>query len=239
MPKLILLLAIGLALLIGVQRIRALPPAQRKRQYLTLVFAGALIAALALVATGRMHWLGAALTGLLVMARQLLPVLLPLLLRLIPALRTGRAQPSAGRQSTVETAVLRMVLDHDSGKLGGTVLEGEFNGQSLDQLDRTQLQTLLQYCLGRDRDSVQLLQSYLQNRFGSDGEFSADSRSSPPSDGNISRAEAFAILGLSDGADRKAIIDAHRRLMQKLHPDRGGNDYLAAKVNQAKDMLLD
>ena len=48
----------------------------------------------------------------------------------------------------------------------------------------------------------------------------------------------FAILGLAEDASREAIEAAHRKLIQKLHPDRGGNDYLAAKINQARDVLL-
>ena len=54
----------------------------------------------------------------------------------------------------------------------------------------------------------------------------------------MGRSEALAVLGLEEGADKESIINSHRHLMQKLHPDRGGNDYLAAKLNQAKDFLL-
>ena len=54
----------------------------------------------------------------------------------------------------------------------------------------------------------------------------------------MSRDEAFAVLGLKPDASQQNIKDTHRRLMKEFHPDRGGSDYLAAKINQAKDILL-
>lgn len=59
-----------------------------------------------------------------------------------------------------------------------------------------------------------------------------------PATSQMTEQEAWQVLGLQPGADRDAIIKAHKQLIQKLHPDRGGNDYLAARINQAKDLLL-
>jgi hypothetical protein len=66
----------------------------------------------------------------------------------------------------------------------------------------------------------------------------AETPRGPPGTGRMSREEAYEVLGLSAGATREEIIAAHRRLMQKMHPDRGGSDYLAGKINRARDVLL-
>lgn len=56
--------------------------------------------------------------------------------------------------------------------------------------------------------------------------------------GEFNEEEAWQLLGLEPSATREQIIQAHKRLIQKLHPDRGGNDYLASKLNAARDLLL-
>jgi len=59
-----------------------------------------------------------------------------------------------------------------------------------------------------------------------------------PNSGKITRAEALDVLGLQEGAGEADIRAAHRRLMQSAHPDRGGSDWLASRVNAARDELL-
>ena len=241
MPRLILLLAVIAVLYIMYRRVQTVPPHKRRAEYIKLGLAVAVAVVVVLTVTGRMHWLGIAATGLLVAARQLLPALV----RLFPMFAAHRAQASGkaqGQTSTVETVLLRMQLAHDSGDLQGEVLKGSFAGWRLADMDRQQLEELMAYCLREDAESARLLDSYLQQRFPGEGPFGqgqAGGGSNGGGNGDMNRQEALAILGLSDGASREEIIAAHRALIQKLHPDRGGNDYLAAKINQAKDFLLD
>jgi hypothetical protein len=54
----------------------------------------------------------------------------------------------------------------------------------------------------------------------------------------MSRDEALSVLGLSEGVSRDEILAAYRELITRMHPDRGGSGYLAAKINQAKDVLI-
>lgn len=63
-------------------------------------------------------------------------------------------------------------------------------------------------------------------------------RAEPPRQGAMSRAEALKVLGLDAGASEADIRTSHRRLIQQTHPDKGGTNYLAAKINEAKDVLL-
>ncbi len=236
MPRLILLLAIGLVIYLLYRRAQSAPPHKRRGEYVKLVLGVALVAVIVLTLAGKMHWIGAAITGLLVAMRQLLPTLV----RLFPALASlrGSGGPSQGQSSTVATDILRMHLDHDSGKLSGEVLKGHYREWRLDDMNHDQLQELLDYCQREDAESAQLLDSYLQQRFADQGGFQRQQQQTAGNGTSMSRKEALDILGLGENATEEEIVAAHRKLMQKLHPDRGGSDYLAARINQAKDYLL-
>ena len=201
---------------------------------------------IALAASGRLNWVFALLGALLPFFRRLLPLLgyLPVIQRVYRQFKSAQsstAQPS-GQQSNVETRFIRMTLDHDSGEMNGQVLEGLYAGEALQSLSLQQLIELLNRYNEDDEESAALLRAYLDRVHGADWQQQeqpqADAGPSGLS-GDMSRREAYDILGLKEGATKQQIIDAHRRLMQKLHPDRGGSAFLAAKINQARDLLLD
>lgn len=147
--------------------------------------------------------------------------------------------PAPGRVSEVETAYLRMHLDHDSGTMGGRVRRGRLRGADLKDLSWSELIALWHECRAEDEDGTRLLEAYL-DRLAPDWRASSqDDRMGPAAAGDgMSEAEAYAILGLKEGAGDKEILEAHRRLMQKLHPDHGGSTWLAAKLNRAREVLL-
>ena len=181
------------------------------------------------------------------MAALLMPLamLMPLLIRVRHILDRYRP-PDSGQSSTVTTAFLRMTLDHDTGRMEGTVLRGGFSGMHLEELGAADLLALLRECRAEDEEGARLLEAYLDRAHpqwrdelaGERGTGGAGGGGARPMSGDMSVEEAYAILGLAAGADAEAIREAHRRLMIKLHPDHGGSDYLATKINRARDVLL-
>ncbi|WP_461520919.1 J domain-containing protein [Porticoccus sp.] len=156
MARLFLLLALGLLAYVGWQYLQQQPPEKRRKNLLRVGFFALLGLVLLLVATGRVHWIAAAIAA----ALPVLKGLLGLLLRTLPLLQVWHKK-------------------HDTP-----------SGQ-------------------------------------------------PPSqDRGLTEHEAWQLLGLKPGASREDIIQAHKRLIQKVHPDRGGNDYLASQLNTARDLLL-
>jgi hypothetical protein len=186
-----------------------------------------------------------AISGRLAALLMPLAMLMPLLIRVRSLLDRYRP-PAGGQTSTVATAFLRMTLDHDTGSMEGTILRGRFAGMRLDELGPADLLALLRECRAEDEEGARLLEAYLDRvhpewRDELAGERAGGGRSSAgarSTSGDMSVEEAYAILGLSSGADAEAIKEAHRRLMVKLHPDHGGSDYLATKINRARDVLL-
>lgn len=151
----------------------------------------------------------------------------------------GRSQKSSGQTSTVTTEHLSMELEHDSGAMSGRVLKGMFSGRNLDSLKPAEVALLWHDCRFVDPQSAQLLEAYLDRIHPSWREdVSRGERQMRDHDGRMQPDEAYDILGLEPGATDEEIRRAHRDLMLKLHPDRGGSTYLAAQVNEAKDILL-
>jgi hypothetical protein len=132
-----------------------------------------------------------------------------------------------------------MTLAHDTGAMAGQVLAGRFAGVALDALSQEQLFELLNDFAGEDDESAALLRAYLDRSYGTDWrEAPRGDRNPEGLSGEMTRSDAYAILGLEEGANTEQIIAAHGRLIQRLHPDRGGSTFLAAKINQARDLLL-
>ncbi|HET9902765.1 MAG TPA: DnaJ domain-containing protein [Xanthobacteraceae bacterium] len=156
-----------------------------------------------------------------------------------PAALGSRWRKSPGQTSRVRTAFIEMELDHDTGAMRGRVLGGPHGGASLDALD---LSTLVRLAGEIDEESRALLVAYLDRRQPGWREHADDRATAgsgpPPRSGPMTEEEAYQILGLQPGAGADEITRAHRALMKKLHPDQGGSTYLAARVNQAKDVLL-
>jgi DnaJ-domain-containing protein 1 len=157
--------------------------------------------------------------------------------------RLGRgAARSKGQSSEVRSPMLAMELDHDTNTLRGKVLAGRFAGRSLDELQQRELMTLFAE-LATDRDGRLLLEAYLDRRApGWREDFQEDAAARPGEGARgrpaMTKEEAYQILGVEPGAARDDIRRAHRTLMKKLHPDQGGSTYLAARVNEARDLLL-
>lgn len=148
--------------------------------------------------------------------------------------------PSPGGGSRVVTDHLDVELDHATGEIRGRVLKGMFKGRSIQNLKPVELALLWQDCRFTDPQSAQILEAWLDRTHATWREDLARGEREMGSgpDGRMSRAEAFEILGLKPDATEEEIRRAHRELILKLHPDRGGSTYLAAKINEAKDVAL-
>jgi hypothetical protein len=259
MGRLIILLAILACVLLFLNWFRKTPAHQvsavlRK----SLLWGGIALLVLATL-TGRLNPIFAALAAAIPVGMRLLNLLrmLPMIQQALQSLGLGAAAAGtvgagsgAGRTSSIRTRYLDMTLEHDSGLMDGTVREGPFAGRRLSELTLEQLLRMLELYQDTDQRSASVLIAYMDREHGEDWRDAANAGASAGASSGSGRAagggighamnrdEALSILGLDPGADAAAIRAAHRRLMQKLHPDRGGSDYLAAQINAAKALLL-
>ena len=160
------------------------------------------------------------------------------LLGLWPGMSAFGRRARGGQTSRVRSAFLEMELDHDTGAMRGRILAGRHEGASLDALETTTLVGMLGEI---DEESRALLAAYLDRRdagWREHAQADAGSGRGGASRGPMTHEEAYQILGLPARAKAEEIVRAHRTLMKKLHPDQGGTNYLAARVNEAKDTLL-
>lgn len=159
--------------------------------------------------------------------------------------------PRPGQTSRIVTDTLEAELEHDSGALRGRVRTGLFAGRDIESLTPAELAELWLDCRFADPTSAQIIEAWLDRTHptwqedlarrtggGTDARDHSEAPPRRPRSGGMSRDEAYEILGLAPGATSDDIRRAHRELMMKMHPDRGGSTYIAAKINEAKDLLL-
>ncbi|HVV92757.1 MAG TPA: DnaJ domain-containing protein [Hyphomicrobiales bacterium] len=144
--------------------------------------------------------------------------------------------------SRMRSAMIEIGLAASSDIVAGRVVAGSFAGRDLASFSDGELARLLAEVAARDPRGSGLLEAYLDRRRPGwrehlDGDAGRRQRQAP-GEAAMTEQQAYQILGLEPGAGAAEIHRAHRALMMKLHPDRGGSTYLAVQVNAAKDLLL-
>ncbi len=239
----ILLLAVLIAVLVFFSWYKRAPKPQRKKIANRILIIGGIGLVLVLVLTGRLNPVFALIAAAVPILYRALS-----LFQLLQGVKgasnafKGARGPSPGQTSEVETRFLHMTLNHDSGDMDGEVREGPYRGKRLSALALSDLLEMLREYRRVDAQSAAVLEAFLDRNFADEWRQSegGDEHDRPGADGvgKMGVDEAREILGVSAGATREQIIEAHRHLMQKVHPDRGGSTYLAAKINEAKRVLL-
>jgi hypothetical protein len=252
--RIILILALIALVLWGLHWFRRTPSAQVAAGLRKAALYGGIGLLVVLVLSGRLSPILAALAAVVPAVMRLAN-----LLRLFPALQQllrslgllgapgaagGIGTLGGGQASAIQTRFIDMTLDHGSGRMDGTVREGPSLGRRLSDLGQDELLVLLNLCRAQDPQSAAVLEAYLDRERG-DWRDSNDSRAQGAGAGpqvrpatTMDRAEALRVLGLAEGVGPDEVRAAHRSLMQRFHPDRGGSDYLAAMINEAKRVLM-
>ena len=150
---------------------------------------------------------------------------------------------NSNNSSKIDTSTLCMTLNHSTGEIDGYIKMGKFKDKTLNDLSIDDLLALRDECLENDKDALRLIEAYLDRTTDFDWKSKTNNYyKSTDNEGFYSDSmtikEAYQILGLDDTADKEKIKETYQSLISKLHPDKGGSDYLASKINQAKDILL-
>ncbi|WP_417815633.1 J domain-containing protein [Thalassospira alkalitolerans] len=219
-----------------------------------------------LLLTGKLAAMVAALVAAIPFVARILKIglLWPLLRRMFGAARSrggagrssGRSGVGSGWVSEIKTNYLHMYLDHDNGQLGGTIVRGAMAGRDVDTLGVDELQSFYVECCGAQDQSQIVLETYLDRRPDCSGwrnwqaSRNADDHGNGKAgqnneqaengfrSGEMDAGEARKILGVADNATREEINRAYQVLIKAVHPDHGGSDYLASKINAARSLLL-
>lgn len=231
---------LALAVVVGIfwcyQKWRRLPTEQKQGFLIKALIYGAFIVCLIAVVTGRAHWLAAVFTGALAFAK----IGLHTFFRAMPFLNIMRRGRVFGNPK-FKTSFIELNIDLNSGQVFGRIISGPYEGTELAQLSAEQLTELEDHYKDKDKRSYFLIR-VLRQRAGFQYQEASNNKgkqnSFRASTSDPSVEEALQILGLESEPSKQDIVRAHRALIQKLHPDRGGNDYLASRVNLAKDVLL-
>lgn len=233
LPRLIVAVLIIALISYAINIYKSKSPETQKKLRVQYTIGGVALLLLLLTLTGRLNWIGAALAALLVAVQRLIPVVV----RLLPMLSLfGKHHGIPSGIPTLRTRFLTIEVNYLTGAVNGRVTEGLYKNQLLSELDNNQINALMQQYREHDRESYRLLQAYLQ--YHPRGFHQQQRQQDRQSTSAMSVEEARQILGVDSRTSTEDIIAAHKKLIQKLHPDRGGSPYLAAKVNQAKDVLV-
>ena len=244
MSKLILLIAFALLIFVGYYLFKKRSKKQDKAAVMRAVLIGFATLMIFLTVTGRVHVIAGVIGAMLPLITRALPLirywpLLSSFLKKSGASSASTANTGSGGTSRVSTALLDMTLDIQTGRMNGTITAGGFVGRQLSELSLAELKGFYQESLQSDTDTVRLLDAYVRQEYGEQWEGNSHTdNTSATQGGPMSAEEARLVLGLGDQPSKADIVKTHRKLISKLHPDKGGSDYLATKINQARDILL-
>lgn len=215
----------------ALRKLRKMPPKEQKKAYWNLAIGALIVITLFAVFTGRMHWLGGLIAGLFGLGK--------LGVRYLPFIKLLGKSQLFGNPS-FKTPHIHAQVDLQTGEITGKVIAGRFEGKDLHDLSDDEINQLQADLKEKDKRAFYLLHVVAQRRGGTSQRKQNEnaSGSSYLDSGEITVGDAEQVLGLKAGYSKEDVVAAHRKLIQKLHPDRGGNDFLASQVNLAKDTLL-